>query len=320
LKPYKKGCFSRFLFKKKYTHLAFMSKTKRHHFIPVFYLKQFTNENNQFYIYDVKKQTFRDKGRLFYPSQQFYEHYGNTIYYGEECDDIEQLFSRVDNEISAILKKLATTGISALGKMERMKLQGFVNILYWRIPANTDQVKAYIQHATSLKEFCLESIEKQTGRLISREEELIVLEKIKHDSDFHKYLKLLLPSITHQEFLKNHITTYSSIIQFSEIKPMPKLMSDNPIVYRMPGHDSLHYDDFIFPLSPTHILFRHRPAPKSINPHMRVFLDMLLLIQAHEYVSCVDKEYPQILLNAFQQDFSSSVHQLREKLFSCIHV
>ncbi|HEX6426062.1 MAG TPA: DUF4238 domain-containing protein [Niastella sp.] len=172
-----------------------MSKTKRHHFIPVFYLKQFTNESNQFYIYDVTKQTFQGNGKLFYPSQQFYEHYGNTTYYGEESDDIEQSFSRIDSEIGAILKKIAATGLTTLGEMAWIKLLGFGNILYWRIPANTDKVKAYIQQATSLKDFRMEPIETRVGHSPGREEELAVLGKIKRESDFHKYLKLQLPSI-----------------------------------------------------------------------------------------------------------------------------
>lgn len=298
--------------------MAFMSKTKRHHFIPVFYLKQFTNENNQFYIYDVKKQTFRGNGRLFYPSQQFYEHYGNTTYYKEESDDIEQRFSKIDSEVGAVLKKIITTGLSTLVENDWVLLQVFVKILYWRIPANTDKVKAYIQQATSLKDLDLKPIETLTGQP-SFDKELAVLEKIKRDSDFHKYFKLVLPKITHREFLKNHFTTVFSIIPFPAVKQIPKLMSDNPIIYRTPGYESLDAKEFIFPLSPTYMLFRHRATRITVSPVIRVLLDMLFLVQAHEYVSCVSKEYPQQLYDAFQKDFSSSVDRLREEVFSCIH-
>ncbi|WP_133055379.1 hypothetical protein [Niastella koreensis] len=96
-------------------------------------------------------------------------------------------------------------------------------------------------------------------------------------------------------------------------------MSDNPIIYRTPGYESLDAKDFIFPLSPTYMLFRHRTTRITVNPLIRVLLDMLFLVQANEYVSCVSKEYPQQLYNAFQKDFSSSIDRLREEVFSCIH-
>ncbi|MGR3854293.1 DUF4238 domain-containing protein [Chryseobacterium indologenes] len=39
-----------------------MSQSQKHHFLPVFYLKRFANENEQFKIFNVKTKRFKQKG------------------------------------------------------------------------------------------------------------------------------------------------------------------------------------------------------------------------------------------------------------------
>lgn len=190
-----------------------MSLTQRHHFIPVFYLKQFTNERNQFYIYLTKENKFKDNGRLFYPSQQFYQHYGNTVYSREkESDFIEQSFSDTDSRVATIIKKISASGGQYLTSEEWTLLQYFVNIMHWRIPSNTDKVKEYIANAKNISDFRMKLTNPTTGQRVSDEEEARFIEKIKQDAEFPKFLKLMLPKITYPEIFEKDIKDSATII------------------------------------------------------------------------------------------------------------
>ncbi len=45
--------------------IILMSQSQKHHFLPVFYLKGFANENEQFKIFNVKTKRFKQKGNFF---------------------------------------------------------------------------------------------------------------------------------------------------------------------------------------------------------------------------------------------------------------
>ena len=63
------------------------NKTQKHHFIPIFYLKNFTNGQNSFHIYLIKEGKFKQSGKLFHPSSHFYEKHDNTISIKETKSD-----------------------------------------------------------------------------------------------------------------------------------------------------------------------------------------------------------------------------------------
>src|SRR5688572_22749913 len=86
-----------------------MSKSKRHHFIPVFYLKNFTNEDGLFYIYDIKNDKFKNNGEGFAPKTHFFEWEGNTVFYEPEPSDfLENGFTNWDNNVANIYNKIVS--------------------------------------------------------------------------------------------------------------------------------------------------------------------------------------------------------------------
>lgn len=294
-----------------------MSKTKRHHFIPVFYLKQFTNENNQFYIYDVKQRSFRDHGRLFYPQNQFYEHGGNTTYHDGESDAIEREFSKIDTALARVLQKIRGGESSSLTFEDSQLLGAFITMLYWRIPAHKNKVQAYIQNANSLSALGHPIPNHIRGTLSQRQYELTMLEGIKKDADFYKYMKLRLPLLTFTEVFQSQGAHYESVVQLPYAHHSPRLVSDNPVIYRRSGTQSLHTDECVYLISPQHLLVRRSVQNIKINNRIRRLMDMLSLLQANEYVSCTDKDYPESLYAEYQKHFTS-IDQVRAAVFNCI--
>lgn len=56
-----------------------MNQSQKHHSLPVFYLKGFTEKNGQFKIFNVQRKEFKQKGKYFSPSTHFYILKDNTI-------------------------------------------------------------------------------------------------------------------------------------------------------------------------------------------------------------------------------------------------
>lgn len=293
-----------------------MSGSKRHHFLPVFYVKVFTNPDGFFHVYDVRKKVFKNNGGKFAPSTQFYEHFGNSILMnGIQDNYVEESYTEMDNRIAAIIRKIQQGRDAELDSDEWQILQYFVAITHWRIPANTNKVKDFISQAKSIEDLKMKLIDKPTGQPASDKEQMELLTKIKADKEFYKYIKLGLPAITYPEIFQKDFTNAGHIIPFKF--PLPKLLSDNPIIYANPGKQSLHTDDFIFPLTPTNMLIRHRFKKLTVHPGVRILIDMMQLVQANEYVSSSDLEYP-LKLQQTYLEFYGSVEKLREAIFAGI--
>ena len=79
--------------------------SKRHHYIPQFFLKGFTNENNLFYLYKVQQSKIEKN--LYSPNSVFFENYRNTIIYkDEESDIIEKIYSDFDNTFALFFNEV----------------------------------------------------------------------------------------------------------------------------------------------------------------------------------------------------------------------
>jgi hypothetical protein len=292
-----------------------MSTTKRHHFIPVFFLKQFTNDDGFFYIYDVKKGIFKNRGKRFAPSTHFYEHFGNTVSMGNaDSEFVEAGYSDHDSKVSPIISKVVQNENWTLTPDEWTMLQYFVNIMHWRIPVNINKVKSYISSASSLQAFRMKLMNSSTNKRVGPYEEMNLLDKMKSEPDFYKYVKLLLPAITYPDLFNKPVQDSATIQHFPFA--IPKLISDNPIIYRT-GQESLHTDEFVFPLSPTHLLLRHKAPKIRVWSWVKLLSDMLMLVQASEYVAVTDKSYPVTLLEQYNKNFSS-IERLRNELFKGI--
>ena len=95
----------------------------------------------------------------------------------------------------------------------------------------------------------------------------------------------------------------------------PPICGDNPVILRHPEKADPFLDDLILPLAPDKVLFRIRNMKEIFAPNIKFYIDMLQLMQAREYVCCVDKEYLLWLKEAFQQNFSSA-DELRKFIFN----
>ncbi len=126
-----------------------MNQSQKHHFLPVFYIKGFTNENEEFKIFNVKSKNFKQKGKYFYPSSHFYILKDNTITtdYGES-DFMEKLYEKIDNDFAQILHKIKTNNYDhrfGVDESYMPYINNFVSQIYWRSPFNKKIIQDYIK-------------------------------------------------------------------------------------------------------------------------------------------------------------------------------
>ena len=152
-------------------------------------------------------------------------------------------------------------------------------------------------------------VDKTTGERVSnqRERELMAMPA------FLKFARLNLPGATYHEIFNVPEQDHATIQPFPPA--LPALVSDNPIIYRNNGTESFHTDEFIFPITPTQVLFRHKR--KTLNyqyRELRVLIDMLLIMQATKTVACSDLRYPPLLIETFQKVYKN-LQELRHDIF-----
>ncbi len=280
----------------------------RHHYLPEFYLKGFTNQDGKFKIFDVHRQLFIKNGKDFSTESYFFEEDGNTVHTDKGADDfIEKRFADVDSRVADLFNKIRNAQPDTrfgLTEDDMPALQHFVSVLFWRIPSNYDQIKKLINER-ELHEFGLLIKSKDTNEVV-RDEELE--NKIRNDPNFFKALKLILPYITYKRILD--CRTPLNIQIFPE--QLPALCSDNPVIFKNPKPD-IYYDDFIFPLTHTHVFIRGKLNENALV-QVKVAIDQILLKQANKYVSCTDMKYVE-MLNELNKKPDRSLENLKDYLF-----
>jgi hypothetical protein len=284
------------------------SPVNKHHYLPQFYLKGFTNEGGLFMIYLVKEERFKQNGKLFSPASHFFLPDDNTIITDGVRDDyLEELYSGMESRYARILEKIkAVEQGFGLDQQDVVWLNYFPGELFWRVPSQ----RKVINTATDLQQLNqlgVAVIDTKTMRQIDPDK---FAEAVKADPSYFQRLRNVIPATTYWNL--KECTWPATVKTFPGT--FPPICGDNQVILRHPEKADPFLDDVIFPLAPDKVLFRIRDMKEIFAPNIKFYIDMLQLMQAEEYVCCVDPEYLLHLKEAFQQNFSS-VEELRKFIF-----
>src|ERR1700749_3785931 len=125
-----------------------MTRFRRHHYLPQFYLKGFTNNQGKFLIYSVANGLFKGHGKLFPPASHFFLPDDNIVpTEGLPDDYLESIYSVNESRYARILKKIkAVDQDFGLNNEDVVWLNYFAGELFWRVPAQ----RSLINSATGL--------------------------------------------------------------------------------------------------------------------------------------------------------------------------
>lgn len=284
--------------------------SKKHHYIPQFYLKNFTNNENKFHIYLAKENRFKANGKLFSPETHFFEKHGNTLIIKDKPTDFLEtdFYGDLDNDVAQLFNKIrySTEERYGLTEADMPMLQFFVAHLFWRNPSNDKFVKDLLQKK-GLSGLGLNISDTTTNQILLNSQ----FEKdIVENESSYKMIKYWLPYILFQNLIGNNSPL--TILRF-DIGEKPSLICDNPLILRNPQNFDVYKDDFMLPLSGDKVLIRTKKIKPLYQNQDRVLIDLLLIKQANTFISTTDMRYiPQ--LNEIKKDIS--IEELRKRIFA----
>lgn len=261
---------------------------QRNHYIPEYYLRNFTNVDNFFYVYD-KKAKYKNVLRKS-PKNICFEWDRYTMYFNNEpYKELEKnTYGYFDNKHSKIFKLLSQARQKGFDwNMEAIEtVEMFVPLTYWRSPISDKELLERIKDTNFIKE---------TGLIMSDENGT----NIEWTDDFTKTFlddenirKAIRPTLAYAS-LREPLRKTKHLewrILFNTKKP--NLTSDNPIIFReKPKSKEDFRDVIILPISNDTILTRIDERIEQTNLHEAFLQDIMIFHQAESYVICSDKNY-----------------------------
>lgn len=282
----------------------------RHHYLPVFYLKGFTNENGRFIIYNVDNKAFVKNGKEFSPSSYFFKENANTwIKDGVKDDFLEtKFFAPFDDKISKLFDLIHSSSAEnrfSVSENDMPLLQNFVNLMYWRLPHRENEIEEMI-NKDGLNAFAL-SIQTKDGNRNSETKK--IEERIIKDSEFKKSLHYLMSMVDTVKMI--NCRTPLTIQPF--IEGLPHVCSDNPVLFENELNPKVYENDFIFPMS-GNMFFIRAKRTEGFSLVFKLMVDTLVFKQAVKYVSFTDERYFNSL-NEFYEKHFKSISELRNRIF-----
>lgn len=282
----------------------------KHHYIPEFYLNNFTDDAGQFFIYLVNEKRFKKNGRPFSPSSHFFVPNGNTV---ESLSDkkvfIESDYAKLDSDIAKVIYKIKTTSNEAkfgLSNEEIVHLNYFFAQLYWRNPKQDALAKELIRK-NPLDALGLTVVDEDGNETHNPQ----VNDFFMNNPDIFKLVKYSMPL----NMFKNAMASDKlfHIIPFPTGN-LPCLLGDNPIIFRNSTDHNTYVEDIVVPITKDLIFIRAQQFSKFLNSTTKVLIDLLQLRQASQFVCCTNKSYIDQLQDLYDSKIKTD-EILRQMIF-----
>lgn len=258
-----------------------MNISRRHHYLPEFYLKGFTNSQGLFAVYSVPKN--RIKRNLQPPSSHFFVKDRNSMRLNGAMTDIpERAYSIVDNRMAGIFQKLqACQGVPKLSVHEMTGLYHFLSNLFWRNPAADAQFEKTVDLSNVRNLFSQTFRQASTG----------LPEPVLDDKDLISLMRPLAGTISIEKSKAQNFRDWGILYN-------PKgvfICSDRPFIAR--DTSNIFGSDFIVPLTKHHLLIKTAQPIPRVPPIIAYFIQLALVQQAKDYCASPDRELIQAILD-----------------------
>lgn len=222
-------------------------QSKKHHYLPRYYLNGFTNIEGSFFVYDKSS----DKIYSTNPDDAFFENHLNTVTFpdGSSSDFLEGLYTKIENRSWPSLDRIRnSTHITPINPLDKMNLYLFLLFLHWRLPSNIEFIE------TLSEEFFRGENDFDYFKLISKTGDIVpteIIDVLKSSSAFKKSAKMLVPLAP---FFKDK-NWHLNLANWRFVYPVDEnawfIVGDNPLITRgWSDHDPIKcLKEFIFPVS-----------------------------------------------------------------------
>jgi hypothetical protein len=274
--------------------------SKKHHYLPRYYLRGFTNSGDGFFVYDKQGDKIFETS----PDGAFFENNLNTVTFkkGDSSDFLEDLYAHIESQSWESLDNIRkSTSKSPIERLDKQNLFFFLLVLHWRLPGNRDFVEKLSEKAflgnNEIDYFTLNS---KSGKEVPRE----TIEAIKNSDGFKKSLKLLLPFAP---FLKDkdwgaELGNWRFL--YTGDGASSYIVGDNPIVTKGDyDHDPVNcLKEFVFPVSGRILLVNtDRPISSGTPPEFVIRFNIAIIERAQRFAACQDKKFLESLVKMYVQ-------------------
>ncbi len=265
--------------------------SKKHHYLPVFYLKGFADEAGKIHVYDkIKDEILLNQN----PESKFYvNHLNNYKFNGEVKFTLEEyMMNDFDSKGSKLFEKIKASKFhitDPLSSVEKFELIGFLQKLYWRHPASSEvYVELIKKEGLSNKYFSVGFKNRETP--VSDDEIPDIKQQILSDPELQKVLKMVMPvqDSAHEEAWQ----IYDKFkIYGIESDAFSLITGDFPFLIKNEDRRMNNiFGDFITPLSKSRLLACTTQSPDFLDTLLITRINNSILHSSTRYIACESEE------------------------------
>jgi len=271
--------------------------SKRHHYLPVFYLKGFADKDGLIYVYDKINDRIFPKQK---PESKFYEkNLNNYVFEGEVKFTLEEpVFTPMDTYGSKLFTKINSSEFvdeKQLTALDRFEILSFITRLFWRSPESNELFIDIIKKEGLSNKYFGFQREGETEFVPDNEIEEIKFQ-ILNDKEIQKVFKHIIPLAngTQEEIyrLYDKWKIYSLKVETPNI-----IVGDNPFLI---NNDDIRLDnvfnELIFPVSKHKLLTLTDKAPNFFDNVLMTSVNLSILHQSKRFIATDSEEQLQQLL------------------------
>lgn len=286
-----------------------INRSSRHHYVPQFLIKRFTDENGLLFVYDKERDVIL-KGQKS-PKSVFFSWDRNTIdFSGTKKDNLESLYSALDDmlakDLDSVLKSRSITS------EQLTSLLLLATIQKWRVP-NIDKDFDKIKNSLTQEKLGIK-ISFKGGDSKEQEKMIEHLEKSEIFKATSRTTLPFLPLRNPTKLIELHNNSFINVNgQF------PSLIGDCTILEKS-NSNIREIENFVFPLSSSHTLIFKKGTKKRItNLLFYIQRDLAIIHNSTKYIGCKNLEHLKKQVEAFRQIRSDGMlSNINMFLFDCI--
>lgn len=287
--------------------------SRRHHYLPEFYLKGFVNGDNQLCVFDKESGIINHRS----PSQVFYEWNRNLFEVnGVDDDYVERLYSMMDNDLAVAYNKVRSQSPEETVFKDIIPMIFFVGYTFWRIPMTDQVIKSFLSDSSPED---LHFAVYEYGQRLPNDHE--IYERIMSRADFVQGYRMMKPIYDYMKYLAQQKTNDWKLYNAASDVQL-HLVGDSPTILKSSLSENIFDTELIFPLTKGKTLYHTRGERlKELRPEHRISVDILLFLQSIKYVAGPNKTYLECIAQlADQYDTDEKVASLRSEVFDIFEI
>ncbi|GAB4032809.1 DUF4238 domain-containing protein [Spirosoma gilvum] len=273
--------------------------SKKHHYLPIFYLNGFTDEKGLFYVYDKLEKKFHVRQR---PDNWFCVNHLNSYRPdGKFLFTLEEPYhTEMDSQSAPFLRKIKDgDGTQQIDMQDKIQIILFFSMLFWWSPYSDELFRKLVE-TEGLSSRHFNYITDDSGNPLPDS----VITKIQHE---------ILSNVDNLRYFKQTVPLSPSALQ-EGIELLEKwnlfylpnsfedtLIGDSPFITNNPELrlDRI-FNELIVPISKNRILILADKVPEFYDGHLHTLINTSILHQSNRYVACANEAFLRHMVEGYE--------------------